>query len=137
MVWDIYNVVLNDFYLNDKYNSIDDLVVVYDDHLELTQVVTKRTEGEYELILRWSLTVDDLLSRHPIFFIHATHEGYFIPEGDNDRETIVLMIKFAQLEFAGALSKQLKNTGVSKYQFKPLDYEAIADRIHQSITFST
>lgn len=43
MVWDIFKLLSDDFYLNKEYRTAHNKVFFYNDHLVLTPVVTKRT----------------------------------------------------------------------------------------------
>lgn len=129
MVWDIYKIAVDNFCLNESYRKHDDKVFFYDDQVQVTPYISRVTERRYKLILKWSLKAADLLTREKIFNLECTHEGYFIPNGYKDNETIRFMIKFAQLEFAGALARQLQGTALSDYDFTRLNYESIADNI--------
>lgn len=135
MVWDIEKIVVDKFYVNEQYNEDSDSVFFYDDHLRVDPAVRRRPHQPhaYSLSLKWHLHADDLLSRHPILHLECTHRGFFIPDGKKDRETMTLMMQFAQLEFAAELARQLKATALAKYQFKKLDYMDISERVFSAV----
>ncbi|MGN6492030.1 MAG: hypothetical protein ACTHLE_08555 [Agriterribacter sp.] len=133
MVWDIYKIKTDNFYLNESYSKQSDRVFFYDDRVQVKPYIIRVTERRYKLVLKWSLKAVDLLSQAPIFSIDCTHEGFFIPDGCKDNETIRFMIKFAQLEFAGELARRLRWTTLSDYDFTRVNYNSVADKIISTI----
>lgn len=100
------------------------------EHMKLEKWVYRNEDRSiFKLVLEWVLNIKTGNKAHTLVEFEADHEMIIQKEGLNDKEELINVIRSSELNFEMKLQEALKNTLLSKYKMKWIDYSESAEQI--------